>query len=159
LARGYVELERVTSDPGYAGYAEAALAPWLHLERAPQKVLLLRAALRQRMHQFDSVVADLATVLDANPRNAQTRLMRATVLQVQGAYEDAREGCVALQNIAHELVQTACLTSVNGATGQLRESYRQLRANRGLPAFRHRGPDPQPISPAAPAPKPNSKPL
>jgi hypothetical protein len=128
LAQGYLELGRVTGDPRYAGYAEAALAPWWHLQQAPQGVLLVRATLRQRMHQFDAALADLAIVLNANPRNAQARLTRATVLQVQGSYENAREECRALQNLIQELVWMACLTSVNGATGRLRESYAQLHA-------------------------------
>jgi tetratricopeptide (TPR) repeat protein len=48
------------------------------------------------------------------------------VLQVQGSYEGAREECRALQNLIQELVWAACLSSVNGATGKLRESYAQL---------------------------------
>jgi tetratricopeptide (TPR) repeat protein len=90
-------------------------------------VLVLRATLRQRMHQFDAALADLAKVLSANPRNVQARLTRATVLQVQANYEGAREDCRALQNLTQELIWTACLTSVNGASGQLLESYKQLR--------------------------------
>jgi tetratricopeptide (TPR) repeat protein len=128
VAQGYVELGRVTGDPRYAGYAEAALAPWWHLKRPPQQVLVLRAALRQRLHQFDAALADLARVLEANPRHAEARLMRATVLQVQGAFAAARGDCLALQNLTQYLVQTACLTSVDAATGRLRESYEQLRA-------------------------------
>src|SRR3984893_19328229 len=54
-------------------------------------------ALRQRMHQFDGALADLATVLNSNPRNVQARLTRAAVLQVQGAYGAVREGCRALK--------------------------------------------------------------
>jgi hypothetical protein len=128
LARGYLELGRVTGDPRYAGYAEAALTPWWQLNQPPQEVLVVRATLRQRMHQFDAALADLATVLKTHPRNAQARLTRATVLQVQGAYEGAREECHTLQNLTQELVWAACLTSVNGTTGKLRESYAQLRA-------------------------------
>jgi len=41
--------------------------------------------LRQRMHKFDLALADLATVLNINPRNVEARLMLATVKQVQGA--------------------------------------------------------------------------
>jgi tetratricopeptide (TPR) repeat protein len=128
VAQGYSELGRVTGDPRYAGYAQAALAPWWSLERAPQEVLVLRAALHQRMHQFDLALADLATVLNINPRNVEARLMLATVNQVQGAYDQAREECRALQDLTAKLVWTACLANVNGATGRLRESYQQLRA-------------------------------
>ena len=128
VAQGYSELGRVTGDPRYAGYAQAALAPWWSLERAPQEVLVLRAALRQRMHQFDLALADLATVLNINPRNVEARLMLATVKQVQGAYDEAGEECRALEDLTEKLVWTACLANVNGATGRLRESYEQLRA-------------------------------
>jgi len=128
VAQGYSELGRTTGDPRYAGYAQAALALWWNLERPPQEVLLLRAALRQRMHHFDDALADLAAVLGTNPRNAQARLMRATVLQVRGAYDVAREECRLLQNLTEESVWTTCLANVNGATGRLRESYEQLRS-------------------------------
>jgi len=128
VAQGYSELGRVTGDPRYAGYAQAALAPWWSLERAPQEVLVLRAALHQRMHQFDLALADLATVLNINPRNVEARLMLATVNQVRGAYDEAREECRALQDLTEKLVWAACLANVNGATGRLRESYEQLRA-------------------------------
>ena len=128
VAAGYAELGHVTGDPRYAGYAQAALAPWWGLERPPQEVLVLRAALRQRMHQFNLALADLVTVVDANPRNAQARLMRATVHQVQGAYDQAREDCRALQDLTEKLVWTACLANLNGVTGKLRESYDQLRS-------------------------------
>src|SRR6516165_10398323 len=128
VARGYGELGRITGDPRYAGYAQAALTPWWGFERAPEEVLVLRAALRQRMHQFDLALADLATVLNINPRNVEARLMLATVKQVQGAYDEAGEECRALEDLTEKLVWTACLANVNGATGRLRESYEQLRA-------------------------------
>jgi tetratricopeptide (TPR) repeat protein len=126
VAQGYLELGRVTGDPRYGGYAQAALAPWWDAAEAPQEVLVLRASLHQRMHEFDAALADLATVLNTNPRNVQARLMRATVLQVQGTYDEARKDCRALKDLAQELVWTACLANVNGATGKLRESYEQL---------------------------------
>ena len=128
VATGYLELGRVTGDPRYAGYSEAAVTPWWHLDNPPSEVLVLRATLRQRMHQFDAALADLATVLNSNPRNVQARLTRATVLQVQGAYEGARAECQALKNLTSELVWTCCLTGVTASTGRLDESYRQLRA-------------------------------
>jgi hypothetical protein len=126
LAEHYLELGRATGDPRYAGYAQAALGPWWNLEHPPQQVLVLRATLRQRMHQFDAALADLVTVLSVNPRNVQARLTRATVLQVQGAYGRAREECRALQHLTRELVWETCLANVDGATGRLHESYAQL---------------------------------
>ena len=57
---------------------------------------------------------------------SQARLMRATVQQVQGAYDEAREECRELQDLTQKLIWTACLANVNGATGKLRESYKQL---------------------------------
>jgi tetratricopeptide (TPR) repeat protein len=127
VAQGYLELGRVTGDPRYSGYAQAALTPWWDLNQPPDAILVLRATLRQRVHQFDAALKDLAEVLARNPRNAQARLTRATVLQVQGAYDAAREDCLALKNLTQELTWTACLMSANGVAGKLRESYEQLR--------------------------------
>jgi len=127
LARGYADLGRETGDPRYAGYAQAALAPWWDLEQPPVEILVLRAFLLQTTHQFEAALADLAKVLSANPRNSQARLMRATILQVTGAYAAARDECNALQGLTQELVWTVCLATVNAATGRLRDSYERLR--------------------------------
>jgi Tfp pilus assembly protein PilF len=126
LARRYLELGRVTGDPRYAGYAQAALAPWWDLPQPPEDVLVLRATLRQRMHLFDAALADLSAALSADPHNVQARLVRATVLQVQGAFDAALGECAALQGQTTPLLSTACLASVNGATGKLGESYALL---------------------------------
>ena len=63
LARRYLELGRVTGDPRYAGYAQAALAPWWELPQPPEEVLVMRATLRQRMHLFDAALTDLSAAL------------------------------------------------------------------------------------------------
>jgi len=126
LAGRYIELGRVNGDPRYAGYAQAALMPWWNLERPPAAVLLLRANLRQHVHDFAGALADLDAVLHDNPWNAQARLTRATVLQVQGRYAAARGDCIALRRLSEELVATACLTNVASVTGHLRESLEQL---------------------------------
>ena len=127
VARRYVELGRVTGDPRYAGYAQAALGPWWHLAEPPRDVLLLRATLHQRVHQFDFALKDLALALARNPRDAQARLTRATVLQVRGEYEAARQDCEALKGLTQPLIALACLTGVNASNGKLRDSYRTLR--------------------------------
>ena len=135
VARGYLEFGRATGDPRYGSYAQASLAPWWDLESPPREMLILRATLLQRMHQFDAALTDLTKLLDADPRDAQARLMRATVLQVIGNFDAAREECTALERLTNELVSTACLDDVNSATGKLLESYEQLRAT--LDRFPH----------------------
>ena len=49
------------------------------------------------------------------------------MLQVVGNYPGARDECLALRKLTQELVWTACLASVNGVTGHLRQSYDELR--------------------------------
>jgi thioredoxin-like negative regulator of GroEL len=127
VARRYIELGRVTGDPRYAGYAQAALSPWWSLVEPPRDVLLLRATLRQRVHQFDAALGDLARALARNPRDVQARLTRATVLQVRGEFEAARQDCQALQGLAQEVIAVACLTSVGASSGRLHESYKALQ--------------------------------
>jgi hypothetical protein len=127
LASRYIELGRINGDPRYAGYAQAALMPWWNLESPPEAVLLLRATLRQRAHDFDRALTDLDTVLGANPWNIQARLTRATVLQVQGRYPAARDDCLRLQRLTNEVIATTCLSSLGSVTGQLHDSYRQLQ--------------------------------
>ena len=135
VARGYLELGRATGDPRYGSYAQASLAPWWDLQSPPPKMLILRATLLQRVHRFDAALADLARLLEADPRDAQARLMRATVLQVIGNFDASREECIALGRVTIELVWTACLDNVNSATGKLHEAYEQLRAT--LERFPH----------------------
>jgi len=128
VARRYIEMGRSSADPRYAGYAQAALAPWWELRNPPAEVLVLRATLRQHVHNFDAAVADLDAVLRAHPRAAQARLTKATVLQVQGSYDRAKGECLALRALAEELVWAACLANVGSVSGDLAASYRRLNS-------------------------------
>ncbi|MEO8040457.1 MAG: tetratricopeptide repeat protein [Betaproteobacteria bacterium] len=128
VARGYVAIGRSTGDPRYAGYAQAALAPWWHLADPPIEVQVLRATLRQRVHDFDGALADLDAVLARAPRNAQARLTRATVLTVQSRLDEAAQECARLKGLVDELIALACSENVGGLTGRLRQSEARLRA-------------------------------
>ena len=127
LARGYLERGRATSDPRYAGYAQAVLQPWWDEPHPPRDVLMLRATMLQRVHRFDAALADLAALLASDPRNVQARLTRATVLQVVGNFDAANADCQALRGLTTELVWTACADTLGAATGKLDESYAHLR--------------------------------
>src|SRR4051812_26577089 len=66
LANRYFEMASAEGDPRYVGYAEAALQPWRE-RAAPTEVVYVRALVRQYRHDFAGALADLDTVLKAEP--------------------------------------------------------------------------------------------
>jgi tetratricopeptide (TPR) repeat protein len=127
LARQYSELGRAEADPRYDGYAEAALQPWWNMPEPPLAVLILRATLRQRRHNFDDALADLAQVIARQPNNPQAWLSRAVILQVRGDHEAARRSCLPLLRRASALIATTCIASAASLSGQAKDSYQMLR--------------------------------
>ena len=125
-ARGYIQRARAEADPRYLGYAQAALAPWWDAG-APASVLVLRATIRQSLHDFPNALADLSAALKIEPRNAQAWLTRATIQQVRGAFGEAMESCRPLERLAGELVATACWAGAASMSGQAESSYERLR--------------------------------
>ena len=125
-ARGYIQRARAEADPRYLGYAQAALAPWWDAG-APPGVLVLRATIRQSLHDFPNALADLSAALKIEPRNAQAWLTRATIQQVRGAFGEAMESCRPLERLAGELVATACWAGAANMRGQAVTSYERLR--------------------------------
>jgi Tfp pilus assembly protein PilF len=128
VASADVEVARAQSDPRYNGYAEAALSAWFALANPPPAVLVLRATLRQSRHDFTGALTDLNDVLTADPRNAQARLTRAIILQVQGAYDQALGNCVSLALLAEPLVTETCVASVRSLHGMAAASRKGLEA-------------------------------
>lgn len=125
-ARGYIQRARAEADPRYLGYAQAALAPWWDHD-APAGVLVLRATIRQSLHDFSNALEDLSAALKIEPRNAQAWLTRATIQQVRGEFGAALESCRPLERLAGELVATACRAGAAGMSGQAEASYERLR--------------------------------
>jgi Tfp pilus assembly protein PilF len=117
-----IEAARAESDPRYNGYAEAALRPWLTQPNPPNNVVLLRATLRQAIHDFNGALQDLDRIISAEPRNFQARLTRAIILQVQGEYPEALKNCLSLALSVDNLVIATCIASVNGLRGQAKAS-------------------------------------
>ena len=134
LAAAYIRIARQEGDPRYLGYAQSALAPWWRDPNAPTPVLVLRATIRQSLHDFDAAVGDLGTALQREPRNAQALLTRATVLTVQGKYADARADCAALAKAAREIYVVICVAAIDSVTGKARPAADSLaRALSTLP--------------------------
>jgi tetratricopeptide (TPR) repeat protein len=127
LARGYLEIGRASADPRFVSYAEATLRPWLSRPRPDAAVLTLAATTLQYLHRFDEALTLLERALAMQTFNGQAWLTKATILQVQGRFDEARQACRPLIQISGQLIALTCLTSVNSLTGKLNESYLALR--------------------------------
>ncbi len=131
LAGRYLALGRKEADPRYDGYAQAALAPWWQLARPPLPVLILRATLRQRRHDFAAALADLDQALARAPGQPQALLSKATILGVQGKPRQALRACGALAGSVERLVEAACIAGAKGQGGKAEEAYRLLGQSLG----------------------------
>ncbi len=118
IAQHNMRRARIESDPRYLGQAEAALAPWLNQTTPPVSVLVMRANIRQSLHQFAQARLDLEQVVAREPRNAQGWLTLATVAQVTGDTATARKSCSRLTGITDAAIQAACMGAIDGATGR-----------------------------------------
>lgn len=128
LAQAYVELARATGDPRYVGRAQSVLAPWWELESPPPEVLLLRAVLRQWLHQFGPALLDLDRLITLRPDDGQAWLIRAAVEQVTGDYVAAARSCARVSALLPGLVATTCTASIASLTGGLAEARKALAA-------------------------------
>ena len=125
-AQRYLDIGRATADPRFVSYAQATLKPWLSREHADPAVLTLAATCLQYLHRFDEALALLDRALIAQRFNGQAWLTRATILQVQGRFAQARQACRPLIQISGHLIALTCLTSVSSLTGGLNASYHAL---------------------------------
>ena len=134
FARRAIEAGRETGDPRFFGQAQAALAPWWREPDPPAQALLLRATLKQSMHDFPGALADLDRLIAANPRDGQALLTRATVLTVQGRYADARADCARIARLTVPLVTIACDSAPASVSGEAAFAYRALTGALAAPA-------------------------
>lgn len=127
LATRYIEQGRSEGDPRFLGQAQAVLSPWWNEPTPPPAALLLRATIRQNTHEFDQALADLDQVLAVEPNNAQAWLTKASILQVQARYDEARRACQRLTRLTATHVLLGCLSDIAGVTGQSVKSRALLR--------------------------------
>ncbi len=128
LATRYIEQGRSEGDPRFLGQAQAIISPWWNEPTPPPAVLLLRATIRQNAHEFDPALADLDQVLAEQPTNAQAWLTKASILQVQARYDEARRACQRLARSAASHVLLGCLGNIAGVTGRSTKGLELLRA-------------------------------
>lgn len=128
-ARSAIQRGRALGDPRYYGYAGAALdsiAAWRDDTRAPFAVLVLRATLLQQRHDFAGARVLLDRVLAQEPGNAQARLTRAVLHQVQGRPRAAQQDCAALIDRVSEAVLSTCLASALSLSGRALDALQLL---------------------------------
>ena len=139
FARRAIEAAREDGDPRYLGQAQAALDPWWRIAAPPVAVLVLRATIRQSLHDFDGALADLDALLAHDAGNGQALLTRATVLTVRGRYAEAMRDCARLGTRGGALVLAACEAGPRSLAGDALPAYRALvdaLATGGEPAVR-----------------------
>jgi hypothetical protein len=127
LAKGYLDIGRAEADPRFVSYAEATLSPWLKREHPDPAVLTLEATCLQYLHRFSEALRLLNQATTIEMFNGQAWLTKATILQVQGQFAEARKACRPLIQISGQLIALTCLTAVNSLTGKLKPSYIALR--------------------------------
>lgn len=128
LSQGYLRIGRETADPRFTSYAQATIDPWLRRGEPSAEVLVLSATVLQSTHRFNESLLALDRALAIDPRNAQAWLTKATILQVQGRFAEARTACSNLLRTAGQVIAVSCITGVNSLNGRLEESYRSLQA-------------------------------
>jgi hypothetical protein len=126
LARADLRRYRTLSDPRFLGRAQATLAPWWGLAEPPHDVRLLRATIRQSLHDFDGAMADLDRAVAERPADAQAHLTRAVVATVTADYARARASCAAVGRLVGALVAAACDAPLDAIAGRPGEAYARL---------------------------------
>jgi tetratricopeptide (TPR) repeat protein len=134
LATLYVQRARETREARYFSRAEALIQPWIASSTAPAALLNVQADLLQNRHEFDAARRVLDLAVRQEPRNAGSRLLRATVNIVQGRFDEARPDCLSLLALGESSAGTTCLAQVLGGTGRSAEAEKLLRA-RALDAW------------------------
>lgn len=113
-------------DPRLLGQAQAVLSKWWGSSDASSELMLMRATVKQSLHDFDGALVDLELVVTRDPNNVQAWLTRATVLTVQGRYAEAVTSCEHMNRAERPLETTVCLSIPLALQGKLSESRATL---------------------------------
>lgn len=119
LAHDDLQRARSLSDPRYLGRAEATLARWWGQASPPPDVLLLRATIRQSLHDFTTARTDLEQLIARRPSDGQAHLTLAVVATVIGDYVAARRECAAVATLSAPIIAMTCNAQIDGVTGKV----------------------------------------
>ena len=126
LTQLYIELSQTLADPRYMGYAQAVLNPWWQSSQPPLESMILRAIIRQNVHNFSGAMDDLEQILKIQPGHVQANLIKATIATVQGEYKLARQHCQRLMRRTSMMLALMCQSTATSLSGNAKNSYRLL---------------------------------
>ncbi len=126
FVRKCIEQGRRLSDPRYFGYAEAVLESRLKSASADPELLILRAMILERRHDFAAAKADLLRVVEDLPNSGQAWATLAGVQTVTGDLTAAKESCLKLAALVTPIASISCLSLVGSLTGTAEKSYEVL---------------------------------
>jgi tetratricopeptide (TPR) repeat protein len=128
LANQRIAAYRVESDPRHLGFAQASLQRWWHDALAPSETIIARATIKQSLHDFHGALDDLNYVLTRDGKDVNALLLRATILQVQGNYDEARATAARLLPLASRPIAIGALASIASLNGEANKSYDLLNS-------------------------------
>ena len=135
--RRCLERHRETADPRYLGAAMAMLgAEWSRPDADPE-VRVLRATIRQSLHEFDAAEQELAAALAHDPRHVPAWLLLANIQCVRGRLDAARHSAVQLARLADPLTATtiaAQIAALSGRAGSACDALKHALARDGFDA-------------------------
>lgn len=121
--RHAITRSRETGDLRHLGTARALLSPWWSEPAPPTELLVLRATVRQALHDFDGALADLSQATARAPQDQQAWLTRGMLEISSGRYAQARHSCGQL----HGWTQAVCAAAVDSLTGNARRGLGSLQ--------------------------------
>ena len=128
FAERAIRESRRTGDPRYLGQARAALSAFWSDSAAPPRITLLRATIKQSLHDFEGALVDLDALAKAGDDDPQVALTRGVVLYVMGRYGEARTSCNSLRAPSTALAFIVCRGTIDSVTGKSKEAYASLSA-------------------------------
>jgi hypothetical protein len=139
LSTRYLAQAHELGDPRFAGLAMAALRAWPDPNAMPSELLLMKATLQQYLHEFDASVASLRLLLARPDGDSQSQawLTLATVLRVQGRYDESDAACRELERKGAAVYARGCLAenaALRGDVAAARRSFAALLADSALDA-------------------------
>ena len=128
LASAFIDRARRLREPRFMGRAEALLAPLASRAHADAAARRLYADTLQYRHDFAHAIRILDELIREQPRDADSRLRRASLHLTRGDFANARSDCARVASLdgAAAAAGFACLSEVLAGTGQLASASAML---------------------------------